>query len=78
MSAAVGSAPGFRLLGEVKAWRDGEELDLGSAHRRTILAALAMRPNRTVSREELIDAVWGDAPPQSIIVPGRRTRPSPG
>ncbi|WP_460437576.1 BTAD domain-containing putative transcriptional regulator [Amycolatopsis stemonae] len=49
----------------MKAWQGDTELDLGSAHRRTVLAALAMNPNRTVSREELIDAVWGEAPPQS-------------
>ncbi|MER6798880.1 AfsR/SARP family transcriptional regulator, partial [Amycolatopsis mediterranei] len=55
----------LQLLGPLKAWQGDTELDLGSAHRRTVLAALAMHPNRTVSREELIDAVWGDAPPQS-------------
>ncbi len=56
---------GVQLLGPVKAWHGEVELDLGSAHRRTVLAALAMNPSRTVSREELIDAVWGEAPPQS-------------
>ena len=65
MSAADGSAPRLQLLGPMKAWQGETELDLGSAHRRTVLAALAMNPNRTVSREELIDAVWGEAPPQS-------------
>ncbi|SFW65170.1 BTAD domain-containing putative transcriptional regulator [Amycolatopsis australiensis] len=65
MSAADGSAPRLQLLGPVKAWQGETELDLGSAHRRTVLAALAMNPHRTVSREELIDAVWGEAPPQS-------------
>ncbi|MBE8517563.1 AAA family ATPase [Amycolatopsis sp. H6(2020)] len=65
MSAADGSAPRLQLLGPLKAWQGETELELGSAHRRTVLAALAMHPDRTVSREELIDAVWGDAPPQS-------------
>ena len=65
MSAADGTAPSLQLLGAVKAWQAEQELDLGSAHRRTVLAALAMTPNRAVSREELIDAVWGDAPPAS-------------
>ncbi len=55
----------LQLLGPMKAFQGDVELDLGSAHRRTVLAALAMHPNRTVSREELIDAVWGEAPPQS-------------
>src|SRR6266496_4789058 len=65
MSAADGTTPRLQLLGAVKAWQDERELDLGSAHRRTVLATLAMTPNRAVSREELIDAVWGDAPPAS-------------
>ncbi len=65
MSAADGTTPRLQLLGAVKAWQEERELDLGSAHRRTVLAALAMTPNRAVSREELIDAVWGDAPPAS-------------
>ncbi|MFI5610660.1 BTAD domain-containing putative transcriptional regulator [Amycolatopsis sp. NPDC051903] len=70
MSAADGAAggltaPTIQLLGPVRAWRGGNEVSLGSAHRRTVLAVLAMAPNRTVSREELIDSVWGDAPPAS-------------
>ncbi|MEC3980616.1 BTAD domain-containing putative transcriptional regulator [Amycolatopsis sp. H20-H5] len=65
MSAADGAAPRLQLLGPVKGWRGGAEIDLGSAHRRTVLATLAMTPGRTVSREELIDAVWGESPPAS-------------
>ncbi|MBB4688438.1 BTAD domain-containing putative transcriptional regulator [Amycolatopsis jiangsuensis] len=66
MSAADGvTAPRIQLLGPVRAWRGDQPLDLGSAHRRTVFAVLALAHGRSVSREELIDAVWGDAPPAS-------------
>jgi DNA-binding SARP family transcriptional activator len=65
MSAADGAALRLQLLGPVKAWRGETEIDLGPAHRRTVLAALALSPNRAVSREELIDALWGEVPPAS-------------
>ncbi len=55
----------IRLLGPVQAWRDGDELHLGTAHRRAVLAALAMRAGHAVAREELIAAVWGDTAPPS-------------
>ncbi|WP_246471901.1 BTAD domain-containing putative transcriptional regulator [Saccharopolyspora phatthalungensis] len=38
---------------------------MGSAHRRTVLAVLAMSANQSVSRQQLIDAVWGESPPSS-------------
>ncbi|MFF0147706.1 putative ATPase [Amycolatopsis sulphurea] len=66
MSAADGvPAPDIQLLGPVRAWRGDQRVDLGSAHRRTVFAVLALANGRSVSREELIDAVWGDAPPAS-------------
>jgi DNA-binding SARP family transcriptional activator len=65
MAGAHGIPVGVRLLGAVQAWRDGEELDLGTAHRRAIFAVLAMRANHAVPREELIAAVWGDTAPAS-------------
>ena len=46
-------------------WSGDRALELGSAHRRTVLAVLASSPGSVVSREELVDAVWGDAPPAS-------------
>jgi DNA-binding SARP family transcriptional activator len=55
----------IELLGPVRAWRAQEELALGSAHRRGVLAALAMRANQVVARTELIDALWGESAPAS-------------
>lgn len=65
-SAHAGTAR-FQLLGPVRAWRSdaAEEIDLGSAHRRAVLAVLALSAGHTVSRDELIDALWGDEPPSS-------------
>ena len=55
----------IRLLGPVHAERDGMQLTLGSAHRQAVFAALATNPNRSLSREDLVNAVWGENPPAS-------------
>jgi DNA-binding SARP family transcriptional activator len=65
MAGAHGTPVGVRLLGAVQAWRDGEQLDLGTAHRRALFAVLAMRASHAVTREELIAAVWGETAPVS-------------
>lgn len=52
-----------RLLGPVTAYGDHQEIDLGPPRQRAVFAALAAHANQVVSREELVDAVWGtDAP----------------
>lgn len=53
------------LFGPVRAWRGGEEVVLGSAQRRTLLAVLALQANQVVTRSELIDAIWGEKAPAS-------------
>ncbi len=57
----------IELLGQVRAWRGEEELTLGPPRRRVVLTVLALRANQVVSREEIVDAVWGDAPPATAI-----------
>jgi DNA-binding SARP family transcriptional activator len=52
-----------RLLGKVAAWRGEVELDLGPGRQRAVFAVLAMRANQVVSRDALIDAVWGEDTP---------------
>jgi DNA-binding SARP family transcriptional activator/Tfp pilus assembly protein PilF len=55
------------LFGPVRAWRGDAELDLGTPRQRAVLGLLAMRANRAVSRDELIDGMWGDDPPPSAV-----------
>ncbi len=53
----------FRVLGPVEAIADTVRLDLGGPKPRAVLALLLLRANEFVSRERLIDDLWGDAPP---------------
>jgi DNA-binding SARP family transcriptional activator len=57
----------FAVLGPVRAWRDGEEVDPGSPQLRAVLAVLLLRAGSYVSAEELVDALWSDDPPKSAI-----------
>lgn len=53
----------FRLLGELEAVHGTAPVRVGSGRLRVVLATLLLRANQTVSRDELIDRVWGEAPP---------------
>src|SRR5215475_860492 len=54
-----------QVLGPVRAWRGERELDLGPAQQRMVLAVLALAAGRVVSRIELTDALWDEAPDAS-------------
>jgi DNA-binding SARP family transcriptional activator/predicted negative regulator of RcsB-dependent stress response len=51
------------VLGPVTAWLDDREVAAGQPRQRAVLAVLASRANRVVSRGELVDAVWGSHAP---------------
>ena len=53
----------FRLLGPVEVLADGSSLPLGGARQRSVLAILLLRSGEVVPSEQLIDLVWGEAPP---------------
>ncbi|MYU14788.1 tetratricopeptide repeat protein [Streptomyces sp. SID8361] len=57
----------FTVLGPVRAWRGEELLSTGSPQQRALLAALLLRGGRTATAPELIDALWGDDPPDAAI-----------
>lgn len=53
----------FRILGPIEVRVGGRPLPLGGPKQRLLLALLALRANRVVSVDRLVDALWGDAPP---------------
>ncbi|MFG2914961.1 BTAD domain-containing putative transcriptional regulator [Kitasatospora sp. NPDC048298] len=68
-TATSGPAVRIAVLGPLRAWRDGRSLDLGYPRRQAVLAALALRGGRALSRQELLDGVWGLEPPVANVVP---------
>ena len=56
----------FRLLGPLEVvGDDGVPVALGGPRPRALLARLLLEPNRAVSNDRLIDAIWGESPPPS-------------
>jgi DNA-binding SARP family transcriptional activator/streptogramin lyase len=53
----------FRILGPLEVLEDGLPLVLGRLKERTVLAVLLLHANEFVSRERLIDELWGTSPP---------------
>ena len=54
----------LRVLGEVTAFCDGVEVDLGHPRQRVVFAALVVDLGRVVSVDTLLDRVWVDEPPR--------------
>ncbi|MEU1385351.1 MULTISPECIES: BTAD domain-containing putative transcriptional regulator [unclassified Nonomuraea] len=61
------SAPelGLRLLGPVSCVLDGEQVDPGPPRQRAVLVMLAASPGRVVTKDQLIEGLWGERPPKS-------------
>lgn len=55
----------YRVLGPLEAVVDGEPVRLGGARPRAVLALLLLDANRVVSADRLIDAIWGERPPET-------------
>lgn len=57
----------LQILGPLRVWRDGVELDVGPLQRARLLAILLARAGRPTSTGELIAAIWGPTPPRSAL-----------
>jgi DNA-binding SARP family transcriptional activator/tetratricopeptide (TPR) repeat protein len=62
-----GPALRVEVLGPVQAWLGDTRLSLGPVQQRVVLAVLALRSNRPVRREQLIEAIWGDTAPAYAV-----------
>jgi DNA-binding SARP family transcriptional activator len=76
VAASAGGAPDLRaddgplrlqILGPLRAWRGDVELDLGPRQQAALLAMLLARAGRPISRDGLIELIWGDESPQSAV-----------
>lgn len=54
----------FRVLGSLEVWRGELPLPLGSKKERALLAILLLNANHTVSRDRLVDELWGEKAPE--------------
>ncbi|MEV6347491.1 BTAD domain-containing putative transcriptional regulator [Actinoplanes sp. NPDC051851] len=57
----------FSVLGGVRAWRAGTEVDLGARQPRLMAAMLLARAGHPVAVSELVELLWGDDPPPTAV-----------
>lgn len=57
----------FTVLGDVRVWRDGAEVDPGPPLRRTLLALLLARAGSPVPLADIVDALWEERPPTHAV-----------
>jgi DNA-binding SARP family transcriptional activator len=53
----------FRLLGPLEAAVDGASVKLGPPQQQALSAMLVLNANEVVSRDRIVDEVWGERPP---------------
>lgn len=54
------------VLGPLTVRRGDCPVEIGAEKQRLLLAMLALQPNRTVRREDLVDVVWDEPPPSCL------------
>ncbi|WP_371667489.1 tetratricopeptide repeat protein [Streptomyces sp. NBC_00289] len=62
----------FAVLGPVRVWRAGVELEPGRPQERALLALLLARAGQPVAVGEIVEVLWGGRPPDSAVNVVRR------
>jgi DNA-binding SARP family transcriptional activator len=65
MSDPNGPPVRFEVLGPLRSLRGDVSIDLGPVQQQVVLAVLLLQQNRAIGRQQVINAVWGDAEPRS-------------
>jgi DNA-binding SARP family transcriptional activator len=55
----------YRILGPLEVLADGQPVSLGGSKQRALLVILLLHANEVVSRDRLIDELWGESPPDT-------------
>jgi DNA-binding SARP family transcriptional activator len=53
----------YRILGPLEAFDDGRQISLGGTRQRAVLALLLLHGNEPLSRDLIVDELWGEDPP---------------
>ncbi|HEY5988720.1 MAG TPA: BTAD domain-containing putative transcriptional regulator, partial [Streptosporangiaceae bacterium] len=65
---ASGGAMEFGVLGPLEVWSGDRPVRVDAPMQRTLLAGLLLHANQVVPVEQLVDYLWGQAPPPSARV----------
>ena len=67
MSGSDGPALRVAVLGPLRVWRGQTVVDLGPLQQRVVLAVLSLQAGRPVAKQQMINAIWGEAPPTHAV-----------
>jgi DNA-binding SARP family transcriptional activator len=57
----------YRILGPLEAFDGERELSLGGSRQRAVLALLLLHENEAITRDVLVDELWGEDPPPTAV-----------
>lgn len=56
----------FRILGPLEVWDGDRRVEIAGVKPRAVLAVLILQANEVVSRDQLIEALWGASAPRTV------------